>query len=362
MNPLRTSLYNRHLDAGARMVDFAGWEMPMLYTGIVEEHRRVRRGAGLFDVTHMGDLLISGEGSRDLMERVLTNDISLAKEGKGIYSHILDHDGKIIDDTIVYNLGHSYLMVPNASTKDRVMQWLTSHAEDAVVSDLSSQLACIALQGPSAEDAMRPLIDLSDLKRFRVISAELPLKTGKLPASLGEGGDCLISRTGYTGEDGFEIIVPWEDAPAVWDALISEQVRPAGLGARDTLRLEKGMLLSGTDFDGSQTSLQTGPPWVVKFNRDFIGREALERQSRNGGYPVLAGVVMDGKGVPRHGYRVLSDGSEVGVVSSGTMSPTLDKGIALAYVPSSLSSAGTQLEIDIRGRPQRATVVRLPFL
>ncbi len=365
MNPSRTALYQQHVSAGAKMVPFAGWEMPILYTGIVEEHRRVRTRAGIFDVSHMGDLVISGDGAKDLLERTLTNDISLAREGKGIYSHILDHDGHIIDDTIVYNLGDSFLMVPNASTKDKVLEWMRAQAEDAAVLDLSSELSCIALQGPCAEEVMRPLVDLSELKRFHILQVPLPLPDSTLPSPFPalDGMNCLIARTGYTGEDGFEIIVSNDAAPALWNRLLEdERVSPVGLGARDTLRLEKGMLLSGTDFDGSQTSLQTGPHWVVKFDHDFIGREALEAQSRNGDFPVLAGMVMDQKGIPRHGYAVLSSGEEVGVVTSGTMSPMLEKGIALAYLPQSLSAAGTELDIVIRDRPHPATVTRLPFL
>lgn len=347
------------------MVPFAGWEMPMLYAGIVEEHRRVRTRAGVFDVSHMGDLLITGAGAKALLERTLTNDISLAKLGKGIYSHILDHDGNIIDDTIVYNLGDAFLMVPNASTKDKVLEWMRANAEDAEVLDLSSELSCIALQGPCAEEVMQPLVDLSELKRFHIIQASLPLPDSKLPSPFPslDGMNCLIARTGYTGEDGFEIIVANDAAPLLWEELLKDdRVAPAGLGARDTLRLEKGMLLSGTDFDGSQTSLQTGPPWVVKFNHDFIGRDALESQSRNGDYPVLAGLVMDRKGVPRHGYPVVYASEEVGMITSGTMSPILDKGIALAYLPRHLSAPGTELEVMIRDRPYPVTVTRLPFL
>ncbi len=365
MNPSRTALHQQHVSAGAKMVPFAGWEMPILYTGIVEEHRRVRTRTGIFDVSHMGDLLISGTGAKALLEGTLTNDISLAREGKGIYSHILDHDGSIIDDTIVYNLGESFLMVPNASTKDRVLEWMRSHADDVEVLDLSSQLSCIALQGPCAEEVMKPLADLSELKRFRIVHTTLPLEDSTLPSPFPsqDGMNCLIARTGYTGEDGFEIIVSNDAAPALWNKLLeNERVAPVGLGARDTLRLEKGMLLSGTDFDGSQTSLQTGPSWVVKFDHDFIGRDALESQSRNGEFPVLAGLVMDQKGVPRHGYPVTSSGREVGMVTSGTMSPMLEKGIALAYLPQSLSAPGTELDVVIRDRPHPATVTRLPFL
>jgi len=362
----RTSLHGRHVAAGARMAPFAGWEMPMLYSGIVEEHRHVRSSAGLFDVSHMGNLLVRGDGASELLQRTLSNDIALATEGKAIYSHILDEEGRIIDDTIVYNLGQGYLLMPNAAAKDRVLHWMRAHADDAELLDLSSGLACLALQGPRAEEVLRPLMDLSALKRFRITRASLGLEPAPLPEAIGHQGQglqCLVSRTGYTGEDGFEIILPWESAPALWDELISDdRVLPAGLGARDTLRLEKGMLLSGTDFDGSQTPLQTGPPWVVKFNRQFIGREALERQYREGGYQVLTGLVMEGRGVPRNGYPVLHRGEEAGTVTSGTMSPMLEKGIALAYLPPGLTEEGTSVEVSIRGRGHAARVKRPPFV
>ena len=376
MDLKRTPFFRKHIDSGAKMVPFAGWEMPIQYTGIIEEHNAVRTSAGLFDVSHMGDLIIRGSGAEGFLKNVLTNNISLAVPGKGIYSHILKDDGTIIDDTIVYNLGaDGYLLVPNASTKDIVLTWLNGLRNrlnaDVEIIDVSSKIACLAIQGPKAvEIAQRITKDnVTDVKRFNFAAASIgSAECGFLPGIVNTGKKgtvCVFARTGYTGEDGFEILVEEKGAEILWDALVKaggKDLAFTGLGCRDTLRLEKGMLLSGTDFDGSQTSLQTGPPWVVKFDHDFVGRKALEAQKANGGYDVLAAMVTDSRSIPRHGYTILKDGKKVGTVTSGTMSPILRKGIATGYIPSSLSSVGTELEIDIRGRPAKATVVKLPFL
>jgi len=371
----RTPFYEKHIGSGGRMVPFAGWEMPVQYTGIVEEHNAVRTSAGLFDVSHMGDAIICGRGAKEFLKGVLTNNIDLAVPGKGIYSHLLNDDGTVIDDTIVYNLDNDrYLLVPNASTKDTVLKWLNGRKgkKDVKITDVSSRIACLAIQGPKAVETAQRITneDITNIKRFNVATVSLNAK-GKcefLPDILGSGKKgvvCMFARTGYTGEDGFEILVENGGANILWDSLIKaggEELMLAGLGCRDTLRLEKGMLLSGTDFDGSQTSLQTGPPWVVKFDHEFIGKKALEDQREKSEYNVLVGLATDGKNIPRHGYSISKDGNVIGKVTSGTMSPVLKKGIALGYVPLSLSSAGTEAEIDIRGRPAKATIVRLPFL
>jgi aminomethyltransferase len=371
----RTPFFAKHIASGAKMVSFAGWDMPIQYTGIIEEHNAVRTSAGLFDVSHMGDLIIRGAGAKDLMKKVLTNNIDLAVPGKGIYSHILKEDGTIIDDTIVYNLGKDgYLMVPNASTKDAVLSWLKSmNVKDTEIIDVSSKIACLAIQGPKAVEIAQRITsdDVTGLKRFNLMTASvrsdercefLPYILG---SGKGEGIVCMFARTGYTGEDGFEILVDESAAGILWNALTAaggKELTLAGLGCRDTLRLEKGMLLSGTDFNGTQTPLQTGPPWVVKWDHDFIGKRALEAQRDSGSYDVLAALSTDGKNIPRHGYDILKDGKKIGTVTSGTMSPMLKKGIAMGYVPLSQSSIGNELEIDIRGRSAKAIVTKLPFL
>ncbi|MCL1984210.1 MAG: glycine cleavage system aminomethyltransferase GcvT [Methanomassiliicoccaceae archaeon] len=370
----RTPFYGKHIGSGAKMVPFAGWEMPIQYSGIIEEHNSVRTSAGLFDVSHMGDLVIRGKGAKEFLRKKLTNNIDLAVPGKGIYSHITNNDGTIIDDTIVYNLGEDgYLMVPNASTKDTVLSWLKKNIIDGVeIIDVSSRIACVAIQGPKAVEIAQRITknDVTNMKRFTVSAASID--HGKceflkdiLASGYGEGTVCMFARTGYTGEDGFEILVENDGADALWDSLVSEggnELTLCGLGCRDTLRLEKGMLLSGTDFDGRQTTLQTGPPWVLKFDHEFVGRKALEKQKENGQYSVLAALTTDNKNIPRHGYGIMKDGKNVGTVTSGTMSPILKKGIALGYVPMPLAAEGTELEIDIRGRPAKAVVVKLPFL
>jgi len=370
----RSPFFSRHLAAGAKMFSFAGWEMPVQYTGIIEEHNAVRTSAGLFDVSHIGNLIIRGNGAKEFLRRMLTNNIDLAVPGKGIYAHILKDDGTIIDDTIVYNLGaDGFLLAPNASTKDTVLSWLNKNVNgDAEIIDVSSKVACLAIQGPKAvEIAQRTTgADVSGMKRFGVVAASIGSKDqGFLPDILecgkGNGTICMFARTGYTGEDGFEIYVGWEAAGTLWDSLVAaggNELTLAGFGCRDTLRLEKGMLLSGTDFDGRQTSLQTGPPWVIKWDHGFVGKEAMEAQKDKGEYDVLVPLVTDGKNIPRHGYTISKNGKNVGFVTSGTLSPILKKGIALGYVPLSMSSVGTELEIDVRGRPAAAAVVKLPFV
>jgi aminomethyltransferase len=366
--PMRTPFFSKHVSSGAKMVPFAGWEMPVQYAGIMEEHNAVRTSAGLFDVSHMGNLIVRGDGAKELLRNVLTNNIDLAVPGKGIYTHIPREDGTVIDDAIVYNFGKEFLLVPNASAKDTVISWLNKNKKDAEIVDISSRIACLAIQGPKAADIAQRITDddITSIKRFNIAFASLDGAEG-LPDEIPAPGnkECLFARTGYTGEDGFEILTEQKNAHLLWDALIKaggSELMPAGLGSRDTLRMEKGMLLSGTDFDGTQTSLQTGPPWVVKFDHDFIGRRALEEQRDSKNYNVLVGLATDGRNIPRHGYGIFANGDKIGYVTSGTMSPVLKKGIALGYVPLAGSSPGNVFDIDIRGRYAKAVVTKLPFL
>ena len=350
------------------MVEFAGWEMPIQYSGIIEEHLHVRGRCGLFDVSHMGDLLIRGTDAAKQLDGIITNPISKAPVGKAVYGHLLNTDGQIIDDIITYHIVQGqYLMVPNASNVDRVREWVMERTKGLEVVDLSTRLACIAVQGPLAQEVLQGIcsIDLAAIGRFHGAFAFLAGESSGFLQDLlpteGSGVGCYVARTGYTGEDGFEVLVEGKVAPWLWRRLLQdERVRPIGLGARDTLRLEMGYLLSGTDFDGRQTSLQTGPSWVVKMDHPFIGRDVLIMQ-RERPYDVLVGMELLGKGVPRHGYDIVHNGKVVGKVTSGNMSPCLRTGVALGYVPQKLSHPGTELAISIRGDPIPAKVVEVPF-
>jgi len=378
----RTPLRDEHVALGAKMVFFAGWDMPIQYTSIIDEHMTVRTRSGAFDVSHMGDLIVRGKGAGELMNMLVTNEVANAPVGRCVYAHILNERGRIIDDTIVTPLGpDEFFMVPNAATTNTIREWVKGHAAGQEVIDMSSDLACIAVQGPTAKDVVAELTsaDLSGMKFFWGANVRLDkvvpsgtapstalIKGRRMANGAGAGVQSFLSRTGYTGEDGFEILVENADAVAVWKAVIAKGaahgLRPIGLGARDTLRLEKALLLSGTDFDGSQTSLQTGPGWAVHWDHDFIGRDVLAEQKAKGGYDRLVCLLAKDKGIPRHGYDMLASGSKVGTVTSGTMSPVLKKGIAMGYLPFDMARPGTSVEIKVRDTPVQADVVKPPFV
>jgi aminomethyltransferase len=361
----RTPLYEEHVALGARMVDFGGWEMPMLYTSITAEHRAVRQGCGLFDVSHMGDLIFTGGEAEADLRRLLTNDVLGLAVGKGLYSHLLDDDGHIIDDLIVFHLKPgTYLLVPNAATEKRVAAWVQGHV-DCQVSDASMQLGCVAVQGPKATEVLSTLChgDLASIKRMRGAFVELDLAPGGLldlmPA--GRGLAAYISRSGYTGEDGYEVVVESPRTSDVWRALLSTgKATPCGLGARDTLRLEMGYLLSGTDFDGRQGTAETGPSFAVKYEHEFIGGEALRRAAQDPALLRLCGFELLERGIPRHGYEITREGKKVGWVTSGTLSPCLHRGIGMGYLPPGMKT-GDAIEIVIRGEAVRARVAAPPF-
>lgn len=378
----RTPIHEEHLRLGAKMVSFAGWDMPIQYTSIMDEHMAVRQAAGAFDVSHMGDFLVRASGAGSTMDMLCTNEVQCHPEGRCVYAHLLDERGRILDDTIVTVLGpDEYFMVPNAAMTQKMHGWVQSHLRGQELVDMSSELACVAVQGPRAEDVLRELTG-ADLGPMRFFSAAFAIldkipqvgsepKTDLLRGRTYMNGDrpgirAFVSRTGYTGEDGFEIVCENADAAGVWRAVIEKGgamgLKPVGLGARDTLRLEKGLLLSGTDFDGTQTSLQTGPGWVLDWKHEFVGRQALLEQKASGGYDKLASMIVEGRGIPRHGYDILADGEPVGKVTSGTMSPVLKRGIAMGYVPIPLSKPGTELQIKIRESAVSARVVKPPFV
>jgi len=391
----RTPLYDAHVGLGAKIVPFGGWDMPLQYTSIIDEHVAVRKAAGMFDVSHMGDLIIRGKGAKELIRRLLTNDIDDMPVGKAMYGHLLDEDGIIIDDLIVYHwIQDEYLVVPNAATTQKVLAWIRSKADGQEIIDVSDRLACIAVQGPKALDVLENLTfhDLSQMNRFTGAFVDVFAEgadarglvegfqqSGFLcdtiirqcrPGTKGTVGDyselCYVSRTGYTGEDGFEILVESSSAVPLWKILlrVGEQhgLKPAGLGARDTLRLEMGYLLSGIDFYGGQTSMQTGPPWVIKFGHEFIGKEQLLEQKEADDYPRLVCLEMLDRGIPRHGYELMHEDDTVGHITSGTLSPCLKKGIAMGYVRPPYHQLGTEVEVVIRDNRHVARVTSAPFI
>jgi aminomethyltransferase len=355
----RTPLAAAHRRLGGRMVEFAGWEMPVYYSGILEEHRAVRERAGLFDVSHMGEVEVRGPGAIAACQRIVTNDLGKLAPGAAQYSVMCLPSGGIVDDVIYYRLGDDrVLFCVNASNQEKDFRWIREHASDVEVRNRSADFAQLALQGPMAERILQPLtaIDLRALRPFFAVDAQV--------------GDIatLISRTGYTGEDGFELYVAPEHAEALWNRLLAdgkgEGLVPVGLGARDTLRLEKGLMLYGNDIDESTTPLEAGLGWVVKLDKgEFIGRDALARQRAAGVRRRLVGLLMDRSAAPpRHGYAVHRGGRSVGAVTSGTKSPTLGRGIALALVEREVAEIGTRLEVEIRSRQHPAEVVPLPFV
>ena len=348
----RTPLYGQHVAAGARMVEFAGWELPVGYGSQIDEHHAVRRDAGVFDVSHMCVVDLRGPATRALLARLLANDVGrLTAPGKALYSCMLREDGGVLDDLIACHLDEQWFrLVVNAATAERDLEWITRHAGPAGVAVLPRrELALLAVQGPSARAKTLPLLPAG------CAAAELRPFFGQ------PGGDWFVSRTGYTGEDGFEVALPAADAAAFWTALVHAGVRPCGLGARDTLRLEAGMNLYGQDMNESVTPLESGLAWTVVLDdrRDFIGKAALLRQHHAGPARRLAGLVLQGRGVLRSHQRVFTaDGGE-GEVTSGTFSPTLERSIGLARVP--VATTG-MVEVEIRGHRLPARVVKPPFV
>jgi aminomethyltransferase len=353
----RTPLYEEHLALGARMVPFGGYEMPVQYSGILEEHRAVRSRAGVFDVSHMGEFRVFGFGAFDFLQHALSNDLTrIGDLGSAQYTLLLDAEGGIVDDLIVYHSGDlEYLIIANAGNRHSDYEFLRSQCPDDVeLVDESDRTALVALQGPAALDVLGELTPNAwdTPLRFRIAEATL---AGSIP--------CLIARTGYTGEDGVEIICRGADAPTVWRLLLSfPEVTPCGLGARDTLRLEMGYPLHGTDIDRDRDPISAGLSWVVAMDKGpFVGRSALEGIVAEGPKTRLS-FLQVADAIPRHGHPVLHGGVEVGKVASGTFSPTLQTGIASAWIPTALSVTGTELEISVRSKTGTAKVVRPPFV
>ena len=354
---LRTPLYDAHLRAGARMVEFAGWEMPVQYAGLLAEHAAVRTQVGLFDVSHMGEVVFRGPKALAALQAVFTNDLSKVADGQAQYGCLCRETGGIVDDVVIYRRSAEDLLVcVNAGNRQKDHEWLAGHAGGADVKNESDEWGQLALQGPLAAQLLQRLCDvnLSQVKTYR-------FAPGKVA-----GRPCLVARTGYTGEDGFELFCRAEDATPLWDALLEagkpEAIQPAGLGCRDSLRLEMAYRLYGSDMDDDATPLEAGLGWVVKLDKgDFVGRDALLRQKAAGLSRKLVGFQLSQAGIARHGYPVVQDGREIGVVTSGTRSPSLGTSIGLAYLPPALAAEGSTFAVDIRGRPVAATVVKTPF-
>jgi aminomethyltransferase len=359
----KTPLHAEHLAAGGRMIEFAGFELPVQYTSLTEEHHAVRTRAGLFDVSHMGEIAIKGQGALDFVQLISCNDHRKMTVGRVQYTGIMYPEGTFVDDTLVHKMANDhYLLVVNAANRHKDVDYLTELAADVRsvdVIDLSDEYAQLALQGPMAQEILQPLTseNLEELKYYRFTEGEV------------SGVSAIIARTGYTGEDGFELYIQPSVAPELWRAILDQgqpdNLVPVGLGARDTLRFEAGMSLYGKDIDHTTTPLEAGLDWIVKLDKgDFIGRDVLERLKEEGVERKLIGFEMHERGIARHGYPVLlveNDPEPVGEVTSGTQSPTLGKALGMTYLPIEKTEIGTEFYVQIRNRIAPARVVELPF-
>jgi aminomethyltransferase len=356
--PLKqTPLNAAHRALGAKMVPFGTWDMPVQYRGILEEHRAVRSAAGLFDVSHMGEVEFRGAGALPALQRLTSNDVSRLQVGQVQYSALTTEAGTFVDDLTVYRLAQDrFLVTLNASNVEKDVRWMREHARGAEIVDQSDETALVAIQGPLAVAILQHLtsVDLAPVPYYWFTRGDVA------------GGEAILSRTGYTGEDGFEIYVPPQRVVALWDALLEagtpRGLRPCGLGARDTLRLEAKMALYGNDIDDRHTVLEADLGWIVKLQKgEFIGREALARQKAEGITRKLVGFEMVGRGIARSHYPIVKDGARIGDVTSGAPSPWLNKNIGLGYVAIAHATVGTQIDIVVRDQPVAARIVQTPF-
>jgi aminomethyltransferase len=351
----KTPLNQLERELGGKMVDFGGWDLPVQFSGILEEHEAVRTNAGLFDVSHMGELTVKGPQALDLLQRTTCNDVSKLLDGRAHYTGLLYPTGCFVDDILIYRVAHDdYFLVVNASNTEKDFEWLRDAAKgfDADVRNVSADYAQLAIQGPNAERLLQPMTDLklADIKYYRF--------------GVGNVDDtpAIVSRTGYTGEDGFEVYVAPGEGSRIARKLIDAGAKPCGLGARDTLRLEAKMALYGNDIDDTTTPIQADLSWIVKLDKgDFTGRDVLEKEAAEGPSRKLVGFEMVDRGIARHGYPVVEGSAEIGIVTSGTHSPTLKKAIGLAYLPLDKSAQGNEFSVLIRGKEARARVVPTPF-
>ncbi|MFP2906166.1 glycine cleavage system aminomethyltransferase GcvT [Pyxidicoccus sp. 3LFB2] len=353
----RTPLNEAHRKLGARMVDFVGWDMPVQYASVIGEHEAVRTAVGLFDVSHMGEVEFSGPGALETVNALISNDLARISDGQAVYAGLLNEQGTFVDDIVAYRFSPERIFIcVNSSNREKDFAWMKEHAKGVKPVDRGDDFAQIAVQGPKASGLVQRLTktDTSKIGTYRFAEGEVA------------GVKSIISRTGYTGEDGFELYCGPDDAVKLWDALLTEGqqdgVKPCGLGARDSLRTEMKYALYGNDIDDQHTALEAGLGWIVKLDKPtFIGKDALVAQKAAGVKRKLVGFEVTGSGIPRHGYAIHKDGKPVGEVTSGTMGPSVKKAIGIGYVPAELAAEGSTFDIDIRGRPVPAVVVKTPF-
>ncbi len=356
----RTVLYEIHKNLNAQFVKFAGWEMPLSYSGVIEEHKAVRTAAGLFDVSHMGRVQVDGQGAKGLLQHLATSDISPLRSGQACYTLFCNNQGGVIDDLIIYKLKRaSYLACVNAANRNKCINWMKTNSvnfSNVTIEDHSDSIAQIAIQGPKSMEILQELteVNLSSIRPKSFIEGRLG------------GMGSYIARTGFTGERGYELFIPTIIAHGIWESIMEKGevfgLKPAGLGARDTLRLEMGYPLHGSDMDENTTPIECNLEKAVDLKKeDFIGKEAMLKQKERGVERILVGFELLQKGIPRHGYRIYSNGKTLGVVTSGNFSPILKKGIGLGFVHPQYSTPGAEILIDIRGKVALAVVVELPF-
>ena len=349
----RTPLYDKHVAMGAKFIEFAGWEMPVQYTSIIDEHMSVRNSAGIFDVSHMARIIVSDE-YEDVLSKLLTNDVKGMKDYKLKYNLMLREDGTIIDDMIVYKLPQKFIIVPNAGNDEIIASWINKHAGKEIANIVTEKYAMVAVQGPKAEKILQKIseCDLSTIKFFRCTECKIA------------GIEVIISRSGYTGEDGFEIIMPSEYAGKIWDEILEaggNEIKPCGLGARDTLRLEMGFALAGNEFAGGRTPLEARLDFVIDWDHEFIGKESLlEKKDKID--EVLIGITLESKAIPRHGFEVYKDEKYIGKISSGGYSPILQRSIALAYLKKEEAYEGNEVQVKIRSKLISGKIVKPPFI
>ncbi len=355
-----TALTDVHIALGAKMVPFAGFNMPVQYTGINAEHAAVRNSVGVFDVSHMGEFILKGDHALDLVQKISSNDASKLYDGKVQYAYIPNETGGIVDDFLIYRIDEkTYFLVVNASNIEKDWDWITKYNTYGVeMKNISDRTSLFAIQGPRATDAIQSLTDV-DLASMEYYTFKKGVFAGV--------DNVLISATGYTGAGGYEVYVDNKDAERVWEAIFEAgkryDIQPVGLGARDTLRLEMGFCLYGNDIDDQTSPIEAGLGWVTKFTKDFVNADGIRQQKEGGVRQKLVGFEMVERGIPRHGYPILdAGGNTIGRVTSGTQSPTLQRSIGLGYVDTAFTKPGSEIHIDIREKPLRAVVVKPPFV